>query len=250
MICVERWRHASILPRRNGISSEAQKERHLSDIASFLAGFERFQAKYFDGQDKESLYARLRQGQNPRALVISCCDSRVDPAMLTGADPGDMFVVRNVANLVPPYRNGAEMPGIRADIEFAVKSLNVERIIILGHRSCGGIQALMNGEGITENHYEFIGAWVSIARQARERVLRELPDAPAAVQAKACEQWAISLSLDNLMSFPWIRERVEAGTLTLHGWYFDIDTGDLLGYSAETSTFAPLVPRAVTNGKQ
>jgi carbonic anhydrase len=213
----------------------------LSDIATFLAGFERFQAKYFDGD--ESLYSRLRQGQNPRALVISCCDSRVDPAMLTGADPGDMFVVRNVANLVPPYRNGAEMPGIRADIEFAVKSLKVDQIIILGHRSCGGIQALMNGEGITENNYEFIGSWVSIARQARERVLRELPDAPPAVQAKACEQWAISLSLDNLMSFPWIRERVEAGELKLHGWYFDIDTGDLLGYSAETSNFVPLVAR-------
>jgi carbonic anhydrase len=213
----------------------------VSDIATFLAGFARFQAKYFDGE--ESLFARLRQGQSPCALVISCCDSRVDPAMLTGADPGDIFVVRNVGNLVPPYRNGAEMPGIRADIEFAVKTLNVKRIIILGHRSCGAIQALMNGEGITEHHYEFIGTWVSIARQARERVLRELPGESAAVQAKACEQWAISLSLDNLMSFPWIRERVEAGVLTLHGWYFDIDTGDLLGYAPETASFVPLVAR-------
>jgi carbonic anhydrase len=213
----------------------------VSDIATFLAGFERFQAKYFDGE--ESLYSRLRQGQSPSAMVISCCDSRADPAMLTGADPGDMFVVRNVGNLVPPYRNGAEMPGIRADIEFAVKTLNVQQIIILGHRSCGAIQALMDGEGITENQYEFIGSWVKIAAQARERVLRELPNEPAAVQAKACEQLAISLSLDNLMSFPWIRERVEAGTLTLHGWYFDIDTGDLLGYVAETSSFVPLVTR-------
>jgi len=218
----------------------------LSDIETFLAGFERFQAKYFDGEG--SLFARLRLGQNPRVLVISCCDSRVDPAMLTGADPGDMFVVRNVANLVPPYRNGAEMPGIRADIEFAVKGLNVEQIIILGHRSCGGIQALMAGEGITVNHYEFIGTWVAIARQARDRVLRELPDAPPAVQAKACEQWAISLSLDNLMSFPWIRERVEAGKLALHGWYFDIESGELLGYSAETASFVPLVARAAAAG--
>ena len=219
----------------------------MSDIATFLAGFERFQAKYFDGE--ENLYSRLRQGQSPSAMVISCCDSRADPAMLTGADPGDMFVVRNVGNLVPPYRNGAEMPGIRADIEFAVKTLNVQQIIILGHRSCGAIQALMNGEGITENNYEFIGSWVSIARQARERVLRELPNEPPAVQAKACEQWAISLSLDNLMSFPWIRERVEAGTLTLHGWYFDIDTGDLLGYSAEKASFVPLVVRPESSGK-
>jgi carbonic anhydrase len=214
----------------------------LSDIATFLAGFERFKAKYIDGE--ESLFTRLRLGQSPRVLVIACCDSRVDPAMLTGADPGDMFVVRNVANLVPPYRNGAEMPGIRADIEFAVKGLNVEQIIILGHRSCGGIQALMDGEGITENNYEFIGSWVTIARQARERVLRELAGAAPVVQAKACEQFAISLSLDNLMSFPWIRERVEAGKLALHGWYFDIESGELLGYSAETASFVPLVARA------
>jgi len=213
----------------------------VTDIAMFLEGFERFQEKYFAGDD--SIFARLRQGQNPRALVISCCDSRADPGMLMGAGPGDIFVVRNVANLVPPYRNGAEMPGIRADIEFAVKGLNVEQIIILGHSGCGGIRALMDGEGITENHYEFIGAWVSIARAARERVLRELAGQPDAVQARACERWAITLSLDNLLSFPWIRERVEAGTLALHGWYFDIDAGELLAYSRETSSFVPLVPK-------
>jgi carbonic anhydrase len=213
----------------------------LADIAKFLAGFERFQEKYFAGDD--GVFSRLRQGQNPRALVISCCDSRADPGMLMGAGPGDIFVVRNVANLVPPYRNGAEMPGIRADIEFAVKGLNVEQIIILGHSSCGGIRALMDGEGITEHHYEFIGTWVSIARAARERVLRELSGESDSVQARACERLAISLSLDNLMSFPWIRERVEAGTLALHGWYFDIDAGELLAYSPATSSFAPLVPK-------
>ena len=214
----------------------------MADIATFLAGFERFQEKYFAGD--ESVFSRLRQGQSPRVLVISCCDSRADPGMLMGAGPGDIFVVRNVANLVPPYRNGAEMPGIRADIEFAVKSLNVDQIIILGHSGCGGIRALMDGEGITRNHYEFIGTWVSIARAARERVLRELAGESEAVQATACNQWAIALSLENLMSFPWIRERVEAGMLTLHGWYFDIDAGELLGYSKETSSFAPLVAKS------
>jgi carbonic anhydrase len=222
----------------------------LADIAAFLAGFERFQKKYFAGD--ESIFSRLRQGQSPRVLVISCCDSRADPGMLMGAGPGDIFVVRNVANLVPPYRNGAEMPGIRADIEFAVKSLNVEQIIILGHSGCGGIRALMDGEGITTNQYEFIGAWVSIARAARERVLRELAGESDAVQATACNQWAIALSLENLMSFPWIRERVEVGTLALHGWYFDIDAGELLGYSAEASSFAPLVAKsaaAITDGE-
>jgi carbonic anhydrase len=211
----------------------------LADITTFLAGFERFQEKYFAGDG--SLFARLRQGQSPSALVISCCDSRADPGMLMGAGPGDIFVVRNVANLVPPYRNGAEMPGIRADIEFAVKSLNVEHIIILGHSGCGGIRALMDGEGTTQHDFEFIGTWVGIARPARERVLRELAGEPPAVQTRACEHGAIALSLENLMSFPWIRERVEAGALALHGWYFDIDAGELLAYSAGTSSFAPLV---------
>ena len=207
----------------------------MSDISSFLSGFQRFREKYFEGE--ASLFSRLRHGQNPRTLVIACCDSRVDPVLLTGADPGDIFVVRNVANLVPPYRNGAEMPGIRADIEFAIKGLNVEHIIIVGHRSCGGIQALMDGEGITTHQYEFIGNWVSIARPARERVLRELPNASPEVQARACEQAAIELSLENLVTFPWIRERVESGALTLHGWYFDIERGELLGFSPETGKF-------------
>jgi len=163
--------------------------------------------------------------------------------MLMGAGPGDIFVVRNVGNMVPPYRNGAEMPGIRADIEFAVKGLNVEHIIILGHSGCGGIRALMDGEGVTRHNFEFIGNWVRIAQPARERVLREFAGQPDAVQVKACEQAAIALSLENLVSFPWIREKVDAGTMQLHGWYFDIDAGQLLAYSPETGSFAPLVAK-------
>jgi carbonic anhydrase len=220
----------------------------LADIATFVEGFERFQEKYIAGDG--SLYSRLRQGQSPSTLVISCCDSRADPGMLLGAGPGDIFVVRNVANLVPPYRNGAEMPGIRADIEFAIKSLNVEQIIILGHSSCGGIGALMAGEGITGSQFEFIGTWVSIAREARERVLRELADESPAVQARACEQSAIALSLGNLMTFPWIRERVEAGKLALHGWYFDLDAGELLAYSPQKSAFLPLIAKPAVGTEQ
>ena len=217
------------------------EERNLADIAAFLTGFKSFQEKYFGGD--ESVYARLRQGQSPRALVISCCDSRADPGMLMGVGPGEIFVVRNVANLVPPYSESAELPGIRADIEFAVKNLNVERIIILGHSGCGGIGALMEGEGVTTSKYEFIGSWVSIAAEARERVLREMPEASRAEQGKACEKRSVALSLANLLSFPWIRERVEAGSLALHGWYFDLDDGELLEYSAETDRFSPLVER-------
>lgn len=211
---------------------------NMAEIVDFVAGFERFQERYFSGDSE--LFTRLRQGQSPSALVISCCDSRADPGMLLGAGPGDIFVVRNVANLVPPYKDGAQMPGIRADIEFAVKGLNVTQIIILGHSGCGGIRALMDGEGITANNYEFIGTWVSIARRVRERVLRELADRPEAEQVRACEHGAIAQTLENLMTFPWIRERVERGVLELHGWYFDIDAGDLLAYSNEKKTFVSL----------
>jgi carbonic anhydrase len=213
----------------------------LADISTFVKGFSNFKEKYFSEDD--SLFERLREGQNPSTLVISCCDSRADPGMLLGASPGDIFVVRNVGNLVPPYSNGAEMPGIRADIEFAIKGLNVSNIIVLGHSGCGGIRALMDGEGSTRNNFEFIGRWVSIAREARERVARELADQPDAVQARACEHWAIALSLGNLMTFPWIREKVEAGALRLHGWYFDIQAGELLAYSPKSQEFAPLVPQ-------
>jgi carbonic anhydrase len=219
----------------------------LSDISAFVKGFGRFQEKYF--ADSESIFDGLREGQNPSTLVISCCDSRTDPGMLMGANPGDIFVVRNVANLVPPYSDGSEMPGIRADIEFAIKGLNVSNVIILGHSGCGGIRALMDGEGITENRYEFIGRWVTIARGARDRVFRELATEPDEIKSRACEHWAIELSLKNLMTFPWIRERVESGALKLHGWYFDIRAGELLGYSPDRQEFAPLVPRTESSGR-
>ena len=224
------------------VEATADRGASVAGIEDFVEGFERFRAKYFAGDT--GLFARLRQGQSPSALVISCCDSRADPGMLLGAGPGDIFVVRNVANLVPPYRDGAQMPGIRADIEFAVKSLNVAHIIILGHSGCGGIRALMDGEGITEHNFEFIGTWVGIARPVRERVLRELADRPQAEQIRACEQGAIAQTLENLMTFPWIRERVEGGDLELHGWYFDIDAGDLLAWSSDTGSFASLAPDA------
>lgn len=210
----------------------------MKDISTFIAGFQRFKEKYF-GEDR-SLFSRLSQRQQPPALVIACCDSRVDPAMLTGADPGDLFVIRNVANLVPPYIHGAVAPGIRSAIEFGVKSLNIEHIIVLGHSGCGGIQALMNGEGITEKHYEFIGAWVNIAKDARDRVIKEMPKESAALQARACEQAAILLSLENLRSFPWVRERIENGTLALHGWYFDMHAGELSEYAPKSGEFVPL----------
>lgn len=207
----------------------------MKDIAKFIAGFERFQEKYFT-HDRE-LFDQLRHAQRPRVMVISCCDSRVDPAILTGAEPGEMFVVRNVANLVSPYKPGGNFASVPAALEFAVQSLEVEHVIVLGHAQCGGIRALMSDAGPGG---EFIGKWVSIAQRARERVLAELPQKPPALQARACEQAAILISLENLMTYPWIARRVAAGSLHLHGWYFDIEEGSLLCYAPMSNAFEPI----------
>lgn len=207
----------------------------MKDIANFIAGFRRFQEKYFS-EDRE-LFEQLRQGQRPKAAIIACADSRVDPALLMGAEPGDVFVVRNVANLVPPYEPGGGFASVPAALEFAVLSLAVEHVIVLGHAHCGGIHALMNGVGPSG---EFIGKWVGIAQRARERVLAELPDKPPTLQDRACEQAAILVSLENLMTYPWIAERVAAGVMHLHGWYFDITQGELLSYQAARHGFEPI----------
>ena len=204
----------------------------MKDIARFIAGFERFQEKYF-GEERE-LFEQLTHGQSPKTLIVACADSRVDPALLTGAEPGDVFVVRNVANLVPPYHPGGDFASVPAALEFAVLSLKVEHIIVLGHAKCGGIHALMSG---LDSQTEFIGKWVSIAQRARERVLAELPSKPPLLQERACEQAGILVSLENLLTYPWIAERVQAGTIHLHGWYFDIAAGALLHYDPASNAF-------------
>ncbi|HEY3325899.1 MAG TPA: carbonic anhydrase [Novimethylophilus sp.] len=209
----------------------------MTDIKKFISGFKRFQENYF-GRDQE-LFGELKQGQNPSALVIACSDSRVDPAILTDCQPGDLFVVRNVANLVPPYEKDAGLHGVSTALEFGVCSLGVEHIIVLGHRNCGGIQALMQ-DGAIESKGEFIGNWMNIALRAKERVLAELPNAAPEDQLCACEEASILVSLENLLTFPWIKQRVQQGSLVLHGWCFDIVNGSLVAYNPYTGRFEPL----------
>lgn len=206
------------------------------DLDRFIAGFRRFQRNYFCHD--HNLFESLREGQAPRALVIACSDSRVDPAHLTDCNPGDLFVIRNVANLVPPYGPDANFHGVSAAIEYAVTCLDVEHIIVLGHACCGGIHSLMQQ---AEGRGEFIGPWMGIARRARMQVLESLPHATPEVQERACEQAALLVSLENLLTFPWIAKRVEEGTLALHGWFFDMEKGKLLRYDGDEDSFVELV---------
>ncbi|MBC3868922.1 carbonic anhydrase [Undibacterium oligocarboniphilum] len=210
----------------------------VRNIDQFIEGFQRFQSKYFAGDDP--LFDKLNHGQNPTTLLIGCCDSRVDPALLLDCDPGDIFVVRNVANLVPPCNESEFQHGVSAAIQFAVEALNVKRVIVMGHEKCGGIRALMQGYQPSRK-IDFIAGWMRIVEPVKRQVLQQLGQYPQAEQVRACELGAIIMSLNNLRTFPWISEREARGELALHGWYFDMTNGALLAYSERSDNFLPMV---------
>ncbi len=215
----------------------------MKDIQDLISGFRRFQQHYF-GEQRE-LYERLtRGGQSPRVMVIGCCDSRVDPALITDCDPGDMFVVRNVANLVPPFEEGGGYHGTSAAIEFAVRCLHVEHVIVMGHARCGGVRALLGDIRFEDGAGQFITPWMSIAQAARAEVKAKLPAASLDERAAACEQAVVRISLDNLLTFPFVRAAVERKRLSLHGWYFDIARGELLRYDSASRHFQPVAGKS------
>lgn len=204
--------------------------------AELIAGFRRFKQRYF--VDDRALYERLaRHGQSPRAMVIACCDARADPAIVMDCDPGDLFVVRNVANLVPPCEHDDGHHGTSAALEFAVRCLGVKHVIVMGHARCGGIRALMGELRLRDGAGRFITPWMAIAEEARRAAHEAHAQADAETRAAACERAAIRISLANLMSFPFVREAVEGGRLALHGWYFDLERGELWRYSPHTAGF-------------
>ncbi len=185
-----------------------------------IDGYRKFRATQWP-ERRITFQELARQGQSPRTMVIACCDSRVDPSMIFGAAPGELFVVRNVANLVPPYAPDGRVHATSAALEFGVCVLEVRDLIVMGHAMCGGIRALLEGSPMPAD--DFLGSWMSVAESAKRRVLESGPADPQA----ACEQEAVKLSLDNLRSFPWIRQRIDAGSLRTHGATFDIRSGVL-----------------------
>ncbi len=187
----------------------------------FIAGYRQFRDSYF-AQNKDFLKALMGKPQTPTAMMISCSDSRIDPSLKFGAEPGDIFMVRNVANLVPPYTPDGDHHGTSAALEFAVQVLEVKNIVVMGHARCGGIGALVSNQ---QSPLDFVASWMKIATPARERAMAMAKD-PESLQ-RLCEQEAVKESLKNLLTFPWVKERVEAGKLAIHGWYFDLETGTL-----------------------
>jgi carbonic anhydrase len=199
----------------------------VQEVKKLIDGYQRFYKKYF--QEQPEIYSSLfEQGQSPKFLVISCCDSRVHPTQVMDTMPGDIFVIRNVANLVPVNKVDGKSHGTSAAMEFAIKHLDVKHIIVFGHSQCGGIKSLMEGDHL-DHEYGFIDPWMKIAKSAREAVVNGYADEDFDAQCIRCEKASIQMSLNNLKTFPWIKERYDAGKLFIHGWYFDIESGSLFG---------------------
>lgn len=187
---------------------EIDMEQSLKKV---LDGYKKFREKYASS-DQSIMQHLSYHGQKPEIMVVSCCDSRVDPALIMQCDPGDLFVVRNIANIVPPYEKDSAYHGTSAALEFGIKHLKVKHLILLGHSQCGGIKALINKETSLDN--DFIDRWVSIINLERS------DECDVNDYAKT----ALKKSYKNCLTFPWIREAINSNTLKIHLWFFDIET--------------------------
>ncbi len=202
----------------------------MPEFNALLDGYRRFRTGAY--AEQKHRFDALVEGQAPPVMVISCCDSRVDPATVFDTVPGQVFALRNVANLVPPFEGTPGLHGASAAIEFGVLGLEVRHIVVLGHARCGGIRAALSGAHL-EGGSGFVDAWMTIIGEARSRVLVERPADPQS----SLELEAIKVSLANLRSFPYIAAREAEGRLKLHGALFAIENGQLLVLDEQTGSF-------------
>lgn len=194
-----------------------------------LLRLRRFKSDYFP-LHQQRFQDLMAQGQHPKTLFIGCSDSRLVPYLLTGTGPGELFIVRNVGAFVPPYDGSHGLHGTMAAIEFAVLSLHVERIVVCGHSQCGAIRAAY--EGVPEEAVA-LKAWLKLVREA----LLPVQAGPEAM--RRTEQRSVVLQLERLMDYPMVRRAVEGGTLTLHGWHYVIEEGEIHIFDAQQGDFVP-----------
>jgi len=216
-----------------GLVPKLLPERLISGYEAFLGG------RFVREQDRFRHLASA--GQTPRIMLIGCCDSRVSPEVIFDAAPGEIFVVRNIANLVPPYGPNDDLHGTSAALEFAVTVLGVEHIVVMGHAGCGGVRAFAHGEAAAAHtplsQGDFIGKWISLIKPAAARIA---PGAPSDEYIERLSFSSIIQGLANLRTFPWIAARERQGKLALHGAYFGIASGALLALDEGTGRFEPV----------
>ncbi len=205
-----------------------------SDINDLIAGYKNFRDHY-DNEQKILFDELVQHGQTPRYLIIACCDSRVEPAIIFKTKPGDLFVIRNVANLVPPFSNSRGIHGVSAALEYAVEVLKVEHIIVLGHSQCGGIRSLLS-----ETNWQtlpFVSTWMRIAKDAGDQTQQDYGHQSIEQQTNHCAKLSLKHSLKNLMSFPRIAQKVKQQQLDLHAWFFDLTKAELSILNQQSDSF-------------
>ncbi|MGK0498738.1 MAG: carbonic anhydrase [Oceanicoccus sp.] len=211
----------------------------MNDVDAVIAGFKNFHEEYT--QDQEGKYKGLAEyGPHSKILMIACCDSRVDPAIITNSSAGDLMVIRNMANLVPPYDASQSLQETQAAIEFAVLYLQVEHIIVMGHSRCAGIRSLLTRLVDDSDAVLPLDKWTSLVEKEAVAVLADMPVANMDEQSCACGRRALAVSLQNLRSYPWVKERLEQQSLSLHAWYFTLADGELEKYNEISEEFESL----------
>lgn len=199
-----------------------------SSFKKLIEGYQDFRKKYVLG-DTSIMRSLSYYGQQPQIMVVACCDSRVDPALILQCEPGDLFVVRNVANIIPPYEKDEAHHGTSAALEFGITILKVKNLILLGHSQCGGIQNLLDNNENCQ-HHDFISNWMSLVKT------KEIKTKDSDEYAKL----ALKQSYQNCLTFPWLKEKVEEKELSIHLWYFDIKSGKIFTYSTQSQLYQPL----------
>ena len=209
------------------------------ELASLIEGYRRFRENGWT--PRRERWAALREGQEPQIMVIACSDSRVDPAQVFDVDPGEIFVVRNVAAMVPPFETTPGHHGVSAALEFAVQVLKVKEILVLGHGMCGGCKAALTQElhGTLPGEGGFIANWIALLDDAREPVAQKYGTTGREAE-RAMEEAGVKVSLANLRTFPCVQEKEEAGKLRLRGAFFAISDGVLHLLDEESGDFEPI----------
>lgn len=211
----------------------------MRSIDNLIDGFRQFRAGIRQ-QPQNPYHQRLLEGQSPRVMIIACCDARVDPSIITQADLGDILMIRNVANLVPPYRTDSHYQSTASALEFAVSKLQVRHIVVMGHSRCGGIMTVLSDVTQETRPDHPLGEWMSVMENVARETIQAMPNRPITEQACRCGRAALAVSVRNLHSYPWVKAAVERGELSLHGWYFNLAAVDLEQLDPKTGEYRSL----------
>ncbi|MFN7931112.1 MAG: carbonic anhydrase [Blastocatellia bacterium] len=209
-------------------------------MEKLVRGIHKFQTAHYN--EHQDLFSQLSKGQSPETLLITCSDSRIMPGLLTQSKPGELFVLRNAGNLVPPY--GASSGGEGATIEYAVAALNVGHIVVMGHSHCGAMKGLMQPEDLAT--LPLVAAWLKHAETTRRVVIENYQDCTGTDLLNAAIKENVLVQLDNLRTYPAVAARLAKGTLTLHAWIYQIESGHILAYDPAKSHFVPVTASYTT----